>query len=497
MALLPSLNFDVPGVYVSEDQFGAVPASLASHSAVYMLGYGAKSGAPTETPYFIQSVDDFTNVFGASDSTNSVKLFFAQRPGTGLHFVNVVPKAINTLAIATVTAGATYSITIGGYLISYVATATDTANTIFGSLASQIRSTLGHIASMQGNLLLVASGVSVAVSANITNTITAAPATPTVNMVVEVLRRVFTDDMRQGFIIAPEFFQAFAVSGHAYLANEIEAVCSAPDRNWVGIVDCHSVTATQKINSSGGAINMALAERSKIASPKGHISYYFPYWVDGNDQNVPMSASVVGVALRRYREEGYRQPPAGVKYPVYGVKGISFPVTDAVQSQLNPQGINCGRILTNKGAVIYGARTLSTSPYYRFMTTRVILNVLSGTLSRAFDEVVFSSVDGQGALFGRIKQTAIGICERLRQAGALFGATPEEAYLVVCDRTNNPPLDLERGVVSCDVIVKPSPILEALSIRVSRAALGATLTEAVASGESSTVANSPTTTTTP
>ena len=71
----------------------------------------------------------------------------------------------------------------------------------------------------------------------------------------------------------------------------------------------------------------------------------------------------------------------------------------------------------------------------------------------------------------------------MRSSGALFGATPAEAYLVVCDATNNLPNDLEAGKVVVDVIVKPAPILEALHVRLSRAALGTNLTEVLSSGD--------------
>jgi hypothetical protein len=116
----------------------------------------------------------------------------------------------------------------------------------------------------------------------------------------------------------------------------------------------------------------------------------------------------------------------------------------------------------------------------------VILNVLAGTLRRSFDSTIFSLVDGQGVLFSRIKQTADNICELLRLGGALYGATPQEAYLNICDGTNNTGDSLESGTVYLDCIAKPSPTLEALNITMSRASLGALLVEVAASGDAST-----------
>jgi phage tail sheath protein FI len=234
-------------------------------------------------------------------------------------------------------------------------------------------------------------------------------------------------------------------------------------------------------------VNAAQTERATYASPRGNSWVSYPYVKNLLDANVPSSLALVGVALRRARSEGFAQPPAGTAYPIYGIKGLSVNITSDIQDQLNPLGINCLRTLPGRGTVVYGARTLSTSPFYIFAATRVILNVLAGSLRNSFDGVVFSLVDGQGVLFSRIKQTAANLCERLRLGGALYGSSPEEAYLVICDSTNNLGDSLDQGLVNLDVIVKPSPTLEALNITLSRASLATTLVEIQAAGDTASI----------
>lgn len=485
MPLTQGYTFDIPGVFLTEDVYGAIPASIANHSAVYMMGLGTRPGCPVNTPTFIQSPDDFTNVFGASASINSIRLFFAQRSGSGIYFISVAPKATNTLTIATVTAGTTYSITIDSYPVTYQATATDTPTTVLAALARLINNTLSHVARMTGNVIRTATGTTVVVGAGITTVTGAAPAYPVAQDVVDSINLSFDSGLRQGFLIAPEFFQSYtSATERQVLALGMQALAADPLYNWVALVDCGQATATQV--TGAGAINLALLERNNLNSPKGHTSYFFPYWRDGANNLVPMSATVAGVALRRYRAEGYRQPPAGVKYPVYGVTDTSINITDKIQSQLNPLGVNCGRKLPQgRGTVIYGSRTVSTSPFYKFMATRVIMNVLGRSLMNAYNDIAFNSIDGLGILMLTIKQTAIDVCEAMRRSGALYGATPEEAYLVVCDATNNPSSDLENGLVSVDVVAKPSPILEALSVRVSRSGIGTNLVEITSSADTS------------
>lgn len=463
--------FNSPGVYVSEATYGVIPASLAAHNAAYMLGYSPLSTAPKDTPTYVTSVDDFINVFGSNtNSAASIKLFFEQRSGSGLYFVNVSPKPAKTLVIATVTPATVYSITLDGAMYAYTAVTGDTQTTILAALANLINP--GSLtASLVDNVLKHSAGATIATSANIAATTVAAPSVPDVHDVVTSIRVAFDADMTQGFICAPEFYQRFTTNAELILlTSALEALASNPDFYWMAIIDCSLAVATSD------TLNKAKTERALYTSPKGHSCYYAPYFMV-DTVKVPPSAGVIGTALRVMRAEGFVQPPAGKGYPVRGVTGVSTNITRAIQDILNPLGINCIRSFPNNGVVIYGARTLSTSSFYRFYLTRLILNVLSGTLESSFDTLVLSGLIG--TTFATIKGTAVTICERLRVAGALYGATPDVSYRVICDETNNVGLDLEAGKVSVDVIVIPAATLEVLNIRLSRAAIGSPLTETV------------------
>jgi uncharacterized protein len=289
----------------------------------------------------------------------------------------------------------------------------------------------------------------------------------------------------QGYLAAPEFFQAYTLqSERTALQLQMEALAADPRYYWVSVVDMGSGTST----TQALFVNAAQTERATYVSVRGNSWVTFPYLRNLVGADVPSSLAQIGVALRRARTEGFTQPPAGTNYPIYGVKGTSISISADQQGQLNPLGINCIRTLPARGTVVYGARTLSVNPYYRFGATRVILNVLAGSLTDAFDSVLFTLVDGQGVLFNRVRQTANNYCEQLRRAGGLFGSTAEEAYLVICDLTNNTLDSLETGAVYLDVIVKPSPTMEVLNITLSRAALSTALVEVVTAGDTAPIA---------
>jgi len=265
-------------------------------------------------------------------------------------------------------------------------------------------------------------------------------------------------ELPQGFLMAPEVFQNGTVL-HSAMATEMSALCEDQRLKWVAIVDCSPLA-----NVAGGYINKLRTEAGSITSPRGHMAYYAPYVLNLSNVLVPPSPAVVGVAIRRIRQEGFVQPPAGVSYPVYGMKAPQFNISEVEQGVLNPLGVNVVRNIRNKGNVIWAARTQSEQLLYRFITTRVIMNVLQGTLKGAYDSLLFLSIDGTGALFARIKGTTATICEDIRRAGGLYGATANEAYRVVCDMTNNTATDIQSGTVTVSVFVKVSPILEVLVV---------------------------------
>ena len=62
-------------------------------------------------------------------------------------------------------------------------------------------------------------------------------------------------------------------------------------------------------------------------------------------------------------------------------------------------------------------------------------------------------------LWGRIRRTISAFLYRVWLDGALFGATPDQAFYVKCDDETNPSELIEAGQVTCEVgvaVVKPA-----------------------------------------
>lgn len=288
----------------------------------------------------------------------------------------------------------------------------------------------------------------------------------------------------QGFLLCPEAFARFvtdplavfnaypltsaeALENRLRIATALENQASATGFEWFAVIDCGGDVT----NHTEAQIELQ-EYKDRIGSPQGHSAYYAPYLIDIEGIRVPPSAAVVGIAQARYAAEGFQEPPAGVRYNVRGVTDVDFIITGNQQDVSNPLGLNAIRVLANRGIVVWGARTMSSNVLFKFVNTRIILNVLVGTLRSAFDDFIFSNIDGEGALLSRIRGTAVEVCQQLWRGGALFGATPQEAYNVIADRSNNPNFNLEDGVVNVDIFAVPSPTLERLLISVNRTAIG-------------------------
>jgi uncharacterized protein len=491
MPIIPSIgSYNTPGVYVTESTFGAYPAVLNTHDAAYFIGTGAKSGAPTNTLTFHNSLADFTNVYGTSPSAAGIQLFLDQRSGYGFYFCNVALRVDRTVTVTVFAPATVLTLTIDGYVVNYTCVTGDTAITARDALGNLVNTLLPLYASYYTDgTLRYNQGLTVTASANVTLGTASTITTAKPKDVADAVNIAFPPEIRQGFVGAGEFYQSFTTqTDQTFLQLTLEALASDPDNYFVAVNDCKLATAT--LNTNGGAVNAAIAERATFTSPRGHSWYYFPYLKNATSTLIPASFAVIGAALRSVRTRGFAQPAAGVNIPLYGVTDVSFSVDKTVQGQLNPLGINCIRKLPRgQGICIWGARTLSTSKFYTFGNSRVTLNVLAGTLRVSYDDLIFSLNDGTGAIFSRAKQTAAGICDLLRTAGALYGASPAESYLVICDLTNNSPDSIESGRLNIDVLVKTSATVEVVAISMNKTSLSTVLAEIVTSGDLSTVSN--------
>lgn len=181
-------------------------------------------------------------------------------------------------------------------------------------------------------------------------------------------------------------------------------------------------------------------------------------------QAQPPSGHVCGALAAGEHASGVHRAPANLL--LRHVDGVSLTIDDAEQGLLNPAGINAIRAFPGRGIRIWGTRTLSSDPEWRYLTTRRLLDAIEKGLERGLQWAVFEPnnlVTRQAVSF-----TIGAMLERLWRAGALAGAKQAEAFAVKSDFDNNPQVERDAGRLIAEVAVAPSIPFEFVFFRLGR-----------------------------
>jgi hypothetical protein len=184
---------------------------------------------------------------------------------------------------------------------------------------------------------------------------------------------------------------------------------------------------------------------------------------------VPPSGHVAGVWCRTDGTRGVHKAPANEV--TLGVNGVAFQVTSEEQGSLNQRGINCIRAFPGRGIRIWGARTLSSDPEWRYINVRRLFNFISESIMEGTQWAVFEPNDDR--LWSSLRISTANFLNRTWRQGALFGATPSEAFFVKCDAETNPQDVIEAGQVVIEVGICPVKPAEFVIFRISQFAAGA------------------------
>jgi len=206
---------------------------------------------------------------------------------------------------------------------------------------------------------------------------------------------------------------------------------------------------------AGGAVTSILAHRNAYDS--SFAAYYAP-WVEitegANRLHLPPSGHVVGVYARTDIERGVHKAPANEV--LRGITGLRSYITTGEQDILNPRGVNAIRRFEGRGIRVWGARTLSSDPEFRYVNVRRFLIFLEASLDRGTQYVVFEP--NAPETWSRVVDSVSAFLHTQWRNGALFGRRPEDAFFVRCDETTMTVDDIQNGRLICLIgvaIVRP------------------------------------------
>lgn len=217
-----------------------------------------------------------------------------------------------------------------------------------------------------------------------------------------------------------------------------------------------------------------------LSADHGQAAIYYP-WIRVEDQTlkdpdrtrnkkyyklIPPSGHVAGVWARVGKERGVHKAPANE--PLRSAVSLERDVTHSEQGLLNFDGLNVIRTFPGRGIRIWGARTLATvgNASWKYVNVRRLFNFLEKSMDRGMQWAVFEPNDDD--LWARVRRNLSAFLWVQWKEGMLFGATPDEAFYVKCDRETNTTEMIDLGRLYVEIGINPVKPAEFVIVRIGQ-----------------------------
>ncbi|TEB07877.1 Phage tail sheath protein [Pelotomaculum schinkii] len=309
-------------------------------------------------------------------------------------------------------------------------------------------------------------------------TLSVAPLTPLTNGSDDNLSQ---DHVKSQVRDAKEFFNTYDVqlvccpeSSEPEVVSDLLTYCEKRG-------DCMFVGHTP-VGAKGSAVK---DYGKKFRGDKVYGALYFP-WIRVYDpldplghkpKFIPPTGHVLGVYARTERERGIWKAPAGNAARINGALDVQYSITDTEHTDMVKNGsVNAVRFISGQGIVIDSSRTLSTSTLWLYVNVRLLFNFVKSSLRSGLRWVV--QEPNNDALWNKIKYNSVTpFLMGLWRQGAFGPGAPEQVFTVKVDAENNPPANIQQGILTVEVYFYPSRPAETIIITVGQQEGGATAGE--------------------
>lgn len=190
-------------------------------------------------------------------------------------------------------------------------------------------------------------------------------------------------------------------------------------------------------------------------------------------RTVPPSGAVAGLIARVDAGAGnVNTPAAGENGQTVFCNGLAAaPFTDPDREELNANGYNA--IIVKYGGVrVYGWRSLADpeaeANWINWANSRLIMEI-AAEADRIGEMYVFEQIDGSGLTIASFGGSLAGMLLTYWNEGSLYGATPEEAFVVDVGPSVNTPETISNLELRAIIMVRPSPFAEMITIELVKA----------------------------
>lgn len=187
----------------------------------------------------------------------------------------------------------------------------------------------------------------------------------------------------------------------------------------------------------------------------------------GDLLRIPPSGHVMGIYARTDTTRGVWKAPANEV--VRGIMQFETAITKGEQDILNPKHINAFRDFrtANRGLRLWGGRTLSSDPEWKYVNVRRLFLFLEQSIERGMQFAVFEP--NNETLWATVKQSIGNFLNGVWRNGGLEGTKEEEAYFVnVGYNVTMTQADIDNGRLIVEVGVAPVKPAEFVIIRISQ-----------------------------
>jgi uncharacterized protein len=270
--------------------------------------------------------------------------------------------------------------------------------------------------------------------------------------------------------------------------DDISIVC-CPNEHRTGLdgLTGELVTHCEKLKDRFAILQSEQGIGDKVADSvlpdSKNVAFYHP-WIEvidplGNSPTfnstilVPPCGHIAGIYARTDNTRGVHKAPANET--ILNIQGLERKITRGEQERLNPSGVNCIRLFRGRGIRVWGARTTSSDPLWKYINVRRLFLFLAESIEEGTQWVVFEP--NSERLWPRVRQTVSQFLTGVWRSGALMGITPAEAFFVKCDRGTMTQDDIDNGRLIIEIGFAPVKPAEFVIFRIAQWSGGAEVSE--------------------
>lgn len=267
-------------------------------------------------------------------------------------------------------------------------------------------------------------------------------------------------------VIIPDFAGDVTITGDLLDYAELRATMPQGGDRYIILTVPRASTAQEAVDW----LRYDLGRYSKYAA------LYWP-WVkvadplsDNRPMLMPALAHIAGVYARTDANRNVGKAPGGtVDGALKFLLGLETIPSQGERDLVYPSRINPLISSVQTGLAVWGVRQISNESDWKYINARRLFMFLEKSVFQSTFWIVFES--NGPALWSKIKQQLESFFANLFSQGYFAGASPSQAYFIICDDTNNTQATIDAGQVIIDIGVAPNKPAEFVRFRFTQKSL--------------------------